>query len=521
MLQSIDDVSSVIPLDDDDSFASQIRSFSDTYFSLQGREVELIHTEGHCRLVKFSENPSSQILTALKTFLYFTGIAPILSSIINVLIPRNDQQYRYFYQDREAHPSLWIKAIEDQDLPTIKALYAFDPSVIHDKDAAGTPALLKACETGNLEIVSYLLDHNADIKAVNQYGQTAFLYACYCGNLTIAKYLYDVTEGTSLQDRDNSNNTPFTTACMHEDSSSLDTLSWLYEVTQGAVLQDRDVLGETGFMKLCSQNFSKHLSSIEWLYQQSHGSVLQDRDFEGNTAFMTMVYQRNYEAAEWLLEQSHEKVLKDKDLNGKTAFLRSCEEGFLDAAKWLYEKSHGEVIKDKDFNEYTAFTIAQKSDFLNIRVWLSSIHPNSGISQKISFNPLLSSHLPRKIYELCKHQRLFKKELHAEAVDHKHVTTLCHKERKDLHKTAKLSICLEEPEQGSPDKEALVYLSYTPSDLKKEGFEKISFKFNHHHLLTIGITQNGITYEKPCFSWNDEQDYIDAIVEDILPKFFY
>lgn len=515
MLQAIDDLSSISFLEQDSSLSSWIRSFS-----MNSREVTVLKTEGIHHLVKFSNKETPATITFLKVVLYFTGILPLITSIMDVVIPRDDKGHRYFYDNPDSKHSLFIDAVKNKDITTMKALHTFNRNLINDKDENESPALIAACDKGDLDVISWLLNHHVDISATNKYGQTAFLYACCHGNLEIAKFLYNFSNGSVLQDRDNSESTPFITACLREDSSNLEIITWLYELTNGAILEDRDILGETGFMKICSQNLSEQLEVAEWLYQKSNGAVLTDRDFEGNTPFMSTLYERDFATANWLLEKSNGTSLQDKDRHGKTAFLRSCEEGFLTVAKWLYEKSNGSVLNDTDPDGRTATMLAQKSDFLNIRQWLSELSPDSGISEKITFNPILSSHLPKKLYEFCKSHRLFRNHPQTEATPNSNSTTLCFKEKKDLLRPSKLWIYVDSPKNASsPNKEEVLYFNYFPSNEKKYGFEKISFKFNEHHLLEVCILQNGLLYEKPCFSWNDQQDYIELIQLEILPQF--
>lgn len=524
MLQAFDDPSSIIISEETSSFATWMRSLSDSYLSQNDQRVTITKTEGKYHLIELADDKVPSTLLALKTASYFTVILPLIALIIKAIIPRSDEGHLYFYEDQGCNRSLFLEAIKNRDLTTMKALYAFNKDLINDRDANESTALITACTTGDIEIVSWLLDHHVDISAANSYGQTPFLFTCYHGNLEIAKLLYKKSGGSVLDDQDNNKKTPFITACLLNDPSNLKTIMWLYEITEGAVLYDTDILGETGFMKICSQDLFEQLETAEWLYQKSKGSVLADRDLEGNTVFMVSCYARNFITANWLLEKSQQSALKDKDINGKTAFLRSCEEGFLDIAKWLYERSKGSVLKNIDNNGRTICIIGRNSDFLTIRQWLSEIIPSSGISKEITFNPMLSSHLPRQLYESCKIHDLFEKELQTKAAGEYESITLCYKEKADINGTSKLWISLEVPNNKNLSaekkrKEEYVYLSYFPSDEQKYGFEKISLKFKEHRLLDVSIIHNGIFYEKPCLSWNTEQTYINLTLEDIFSEF--
>uniref|UniRef100_A0A1A9W6X5 Uncharacterized protein n=1 Tax=Glossina brevipalpis TaxID=37001 RepID=A0A1A9W6X5_9MUSC len=60
---------------------------------------------------------------------------------------------------------------------------------LEQQDFYGNTALLKACYSGKLKMVSTLLRFGADVKAVNYYGQNALTLATYANNLDLIKEL--------------------------------------------------------------------------------------------------------------------------------------------------------------------------------------------------------------------------------------------------------------------------------------------------------------------------------------------
>ena len=63
--------------------------------------------------------------------------------------------------------------------------------VLNTSNKEGVTPLHKACSAfGNLETVSFLVEHGADIHAKNDYGKTPLYFACaYGNNVKIVSYL--------------------------------------------------------------------------------------------------------------------------------------------------------------------------------------------------------------------------------------------------------------------------------------------------------------------------------------------
>ena len=66
--------------------------------------------------------------------------------------------------------------------------------------------LAKACESGNLELVKYLVHLGADINNENNFGVTHIFNACESGNIILIKYL--VEQGLDINKESNYGHTP-------------------------------------------------------------------------------------------------------------------------------------------------------------------------------------------------------------------------------------------------------------------------------------------------------------------------
>ena len=60
----------------------------------------------------------------------------------------------------------------------------------HDNDSGKTP-LHVPCESGELEIVKFLLDNYIDVNVTDDSGQTPLHLACESGEFEIVKFLLD------------------------------------------------------------------------------------------------------------------------------------------------------------------------------------------------------------------------------------------------------------------------------------------------------------------------------------------
>jgi ankyrin repeat protein len=68
------------------------------------------------------------------------------------------------------------------DLDALAGLLAASPDVVHERDAAGCPLIVRAAENAEEQIVRVLLEHGGDIEARGPFGKSA-LSSCSCNQV--------------------------------------------------------------------------------------------------------------------------------------------------------------------------------------------------------------------------------------------------------------------------------------------------------------------------------------------------
>ena len=89
-----------------------------------------------------------------------------------------------------------------------KVIYLIEDNAvdIECKDRYDQTPLSFACENGHLEVVKFLVKHNADIESKDILGRTPLSYACSLGNLEVVKFL--VEHSADVDSKDKNGKTP-------------------------------------------------------------------------------------------------------------------------------------------------------------------------------------------------------------------------------------------------------------------------------------------------------------------------
>lgn len=108
-----------------------------------------------------------------------------------------------FFLETPSKEILW--AAENGNLEVIKGLIEQDSSLVHSTDTDGYTPLHRACYGDYTEIVSYLIQHGANISAKTQFLWEPLHSCCQWNHFKCAKILIDaganvnaLTEGSKL-----------------------------------------------------------------------------------------------------------------------------------------------------------------------------------------------------------------------------------------------------------------------------------------------------------------------------------
>lgn len=198
-------------------------------------------------------------------------------------------------------------------------------------DKYGIPILIKAAESGHLNVVQYLVKHGADINVRTKFENTALMGASLFGYLDIVKYL----------------------------------------VAQGADVNDQNVGGETALMRAAVQ---RHLGIVKYLFH--NGANINAQDRFGGTTLMKGAFYGSLNIVKYLIK--HGANINAKDDNGYTALMRAVLEGQLNIVKYLIQ--NGANIDDRNKYGETALIKAIGEEQLNVAKCLIELGANINIT---------------------------------------------------------------------------------------------------------------------------------------------
>ena len=165
--------------------------------------------------------------------------------------------------------------------------------------------LHSAASSGKLQVVTWLVEHGADVKAATKYGWTALHSAARSGKLQV--------------------------------------VTWLVE--HGADVKAATKYGSTALHSAAS---SGHLQVVTWLVE--HGADVKAATKDGTTALHSAASNGELQVVTWLVEHGADVKAATKD--GTTALHSAASSGELQVVTWLVE--HGADVKAADKDGWTA-----------------------------------------------------------------------------------------------------------------------------------------------------------------------
>ena len=207
--------------------------------------------------------------------------------------------------------------------------------------------MLEACQTGNVEIVSLILDHldnPEEINVRNNRGMTPFILSCSLGHTSVVKLLLALSDidlkGIALNNSDDYGWNGFMYAC-REGHYDVAKLILDHSATKSIKLNcTRFKHGWTPFTYACKDG---HTEVVRLLLEHPQGENIQltARSKFNWTPFMHACNSGNEEIVDLILKHSETKNLKlnVKNKHGWTAFMYACKNGHTDIVKSLLDLS--------------------------------------------------------------------------------------------------------------------------------------------------------------------------------------
>ncbi|XP_063969610.1 uncharacterized protein LOC129281433 isoform X2 [Lytechinus pictus] len=182
------------------------------------------------------------------------------------------------------------------------------PNGINDKGWHGFTPLHRAALRGDPAIITLLLEHGADVNALNDYGETPVMYACKRGNPKNVSLLLDA--GSQLDAEDHQGRKPVHHAAA---GGSVHTLHYLEQV-HGVAFNETDKNGQTPLHVTCYQGFQ---DAVKYLLRKGRSDVLLP-DIHGNLPIHIACLNSLSETCWTLLEMSSCQTLLIKNRIGKS-----------------------------------------------------------------------------------------------------------------------------------------------------------------------------------------------------------
>jgi ankyrin repeat protein len=172
---------------------------------------------------------------------------------------------------------------------TCKLLLERAALLLDAKDAEGWTPLMYAVYHGRLDMVELLLQHGADIEAVENSNSTALIVASFAKQASVALYLLQA--GANMTAVDCDGHTALTAAVQAGSLASVQLL-----LDHGADIKEIDKEGQNALFTAALEG---HVFMLEVLTQ--HGLDATSVDNKGMTLLMAAAASEHQAAAEWLI----------------------------------------------------------------------------------------------------------------------------------------------------------------------------------------------------------------------------
>ncbi|MGI2028198.1 ankyrin repeat domain-containing protein [Endozoicomonas acroporae] len=283
--------------------------------------------------------------------------------------------------------SLVLHVCRTGDLTTLNKLLALDASLATQiylsavTDSAVYPLTI-AIDSGHMDCAQTLIDHQADVNAADQEGQTPLHTAVENGQVQCLKWL--VTHGASVNATNKFNETPLHIA----------TKISITEVRQQYVARGINI--DEGFFgcRMLKQYASKKENDTECLKELLANSEVNTNasDYDGVTPLMIAALWGKSEHLKWLLDAGADSNITDH-INW-TALHFAALSDCADAIDMLLPHVHRNRVSRQDIYGFTPIHLAAKNNCAeSLKVLL--VTPGSRVN-KPSYKGLTALHIAAK-----------------------------------------------------------------------------------------------------------------------------
>lgn len=182
-------------------------------------------------------------------------------------------------------------AASSNDLALAKNVLSTNHALVHQKDSNNSTALHIAAAKGNVDIITYLLENNANSNATNARLATPLHVATQKGHLAAVKCLLDHNAHTEA-----TNNLGFTPLHQAVFSGRFEILRYL--TYHGAKIDTLDAIAQS--TPLHSASFVNHLEMVQFLTEKDK-MLLNAEDLNGKTALSLAIQEEHREIIEYLI----------------------------------------------------------------------------------------------------------------------------------------------------------------------------------------------------------------------------
>ncbi|CAF2665819.1 unnamed protein product [Rotaria sp. Silwood2] len=248
----------------------------------------------------------------------------------------------------------------DKDLILVYIQQGLDMNYRNSVD--GVTAFIRACNTGNVDIVKFLLDHvnNLNINITDKCGHSALDYSCQYGHNEILRLLlqrselqvklYSIQKGLTNIDvnilkelidryKIQGNSLLNLLIFLAKESASLDLFQYvLGDKTNSIVLAD-DI-----FLSACQgQN---NIDTVDWLLNEGgefKSKINTCTDVKGMTGLMHAAYSQSYSIVKLLLENGADPHVKD---HNNSDAIYWAEMSYDDGADYMRVRDPPDIVVD-------------------------------------------------------------------------------------------------------------------------------------------------------------------------------